>query len=109
MLKIKCEGNKLILFSENSASSFELFDKKYFEVIRKNIESANKEGCWVSIEKKSDKRNYLVLSWNEYQKNRRAISPRSMKLVIPDSIAYEISSRMILLNKSFKVPERSDG
>jgi len=108
VLKIKCDKNKLVLFQKTGESlSFGLFDKKFFEVIKRNIESSSDKECFVSVEKKSNDRSFLILSWDERHEGRRSITPHSMKLVIPDMVAYEISSRMLLLSKSLKVPGRT--
>lgn len=106
MLKLRCEKNKLVLFEDEAELIFEISDKKYIDVIRRNIKAANEYGCFVSIEKKSDVRTYLVLEWEEYRDDDWAIINKSSKIVIPESVAYEIGSRMLLLNKSLKVPEK---
>jgi len=110
ILKIKTKENKLVLYSDFSILSFDLFDKKIFRVIEKNIHYLNKEGCLVSIEKKSDKRSYLVLSYttSDILKEKEQAPSKSIRIIIPEGVAYEISSRMILLNKSLKVPKRTD-
>jgi len=108
MLKLKCEKDKLVLFRDKAELSFNISDKKYINVIRKNIESADKNGCGVSIEKKSDVRTYLILEWEEYKPEDLVVVKKSSKIVIPESVAYEISSRMLLLNKSLKTPKRKD-
>ena len=62
-----------------------------FNVIKKNIEAINKDGCNFYIEKFKGNFAYLVLG-NNY------------KLMIPDLTAYEIQSRMQLLSERLQMP-----
>ena len=97
------------MFQDKAELSFEISDKKYVDVIRKNIASFIGE-CEVSVEKKSDRRNYLILSgaMGKFGSSGKELVKKATKIVVPDSVAYEISSRMLLLNKTLKVPERND-
>lgn len=108
MLKLRCENNKLVLFKDTNELSFEISDKKYIEVIRKNIEATGEKECSCSIEKKAESRNFLILEWNEKTTDRKMITRKSTRILIPNSLAYEISSRMLLFNKTLKTPERNN-
>lgn len=91
MLKIKTLNKSLLITNPAGRSiKFELSDKKLFGVIEKNINKINKDGCVVSIEKKSNRTNYLILD--------------NYKIIVNDITAYEIGHRMLLLNKTLKVP-----
>jgi hypothetical protein len=116
MLKLTTKNNKLVLLNDNGASvEFELFDKKLFKVIEANIAELKKNlikddwednECFVSIEKKKENRSYLVLCLQTYHKTRMESREKFIKMIISENVSYEISSRMILLNKLLKVPKQ---
>lgn len=92
MLKIKIENNKIRL--ENSRKvgvSFALTQKHIFNVIKKNIEAINKNGCSFYVEKTSKNGVFLILEKNH-------------KILIPDLSAYEIQSRMQLVSERLDMP-----
>ena len=92
MLKIKIENNKIQI--ENSRKvkiSFALSQKHIFEIIKKNIEAINKDGCSFSIEKIGKNGAHLILDKN-------------YKLLLPELSAYEIQSRMQLVAERLEMP-----
>lgn len=92
MLTIKIENNKIQI--ENSRKvkiSFVLSQKHIFEVIKKHIESINKNGCEFSIEKIGKNGAHLILDKN-------------YKLLLPEISAYEIQSRMQLIAERLEMP-----
>ena len=99
MLKIKIKGSEISLSNEHGRTlSFKMTDNALAEVIKKNIDRlGDDDGCVVSIEKKSERGNYLILN--------------NHKLMVPALLLYEISSRMLLLNRHLKypyIPEREE-
>jgi len=93
MLKIKTLDDKIIISNPlGRAESFRLSRMDIFGVIKRNIEAINKEGeCCFSVEKSGQNRSYLILEGNN-------------KILLPELIAYEILSRMPLLNQNLKMP-----
>jgi len=93
MIRLKFENGKFIMENEIGRKiEFNLSQKHIGEVIRKNIDAIDKAGCGIMIEKLADNECYLILDEN-------------YKLLIPELAAYEISSRMPLLNAALKLPE----
>jgi len=88
---IRATQEKISLQNDIGATiSFKLSQPHIVLLIKKNIDAINEKGCQCSIEKVSQDITYLILD-NNY------------KLIIPSLTAYEILSKMQLLNYEPKV------
>ncbi len=93
MLKISAVNNQIKLENQNGANFiFAISDIKLFNVIKKNIEAVDSSGCSIQIEKFDYDTSVLTLG------NR-------FKLRIGNLTAYELTSRMMLLNDKLTFPE----
>ena len=105
MIKVKIKEDKMVLYNLDSKIEFELFDKKLFNVIKKNIDYLEND-CSISIETTSSNRSYIVLVSSTYHESNKKSREKVIKLIITREVAYEISSRLLLLNKSLSFPKR---
>ncbi|MFZ4399396.1 MAG: hypothetical protein ACOYO1_05120 [Bacteroidales bacterium] len=94
MIKIKANNNLLTIYNDSKSISFSISRKDIFSVIQSHINGLNAEGCLFSIEKISEGKCIMILENYE-------------KLAIPEITSYEITSRMLLLSKSLKMPNEN--
>lgn len=95
MLRIKTKDKKIIMYNDLGRDiTFELSQKHIFAVIKKNIDKINKDGVTFSMEKLGNGICHLILDMQH-------------RIMIPELSAYEISSRMMLLNDKLIMPSEN--
>lgn len=91
MLRLSIDKDKLKLSNDTSSICFSLSNEKIFKVIRASLESLKDTRSGISIDKTNENNSILKLDNNN--------------ILIDNLTTYEISTRMLLLNKHLRYPE----